>query len=44
MILAPPEKINLHFEFYFYFLSLPFKVGAKILHFYMVQFVKNHFI
>ena len=42
MILAPPEKLNLQFKFYIYFMSLPLKsgslplkAGAEILHFYL---------
>ena len=30
MIVAPLEKLNLQFEFRFYFMSIPFKFAAKI--------------
>ena len=40
MILAPPEKIKVAFQF----MSLPFELRAEILHFYMYSLLENYFI
>ena len=39
MILAS-GKINMHFEFYFYFKPIAFEFGAEILHFYIYYCLK----
>ena len=44
MILAPPEKLNLYFNFHFYFMSLPFEFRAEILYFFHVFLLENYFI